>query len=397
MTIRQAGSLATLLELGREAAVSVFGLVLLATLVVVLVAVGYRRTTTRRLPIAIGVLTGTSVAAVWVVTRTIKTGSVVGHLPVDGPASSAVVSTALVLTGFAAVAGRHLGDLVACDLYDIHRLEANGDAASLLRSARVVVAVDLPDEVADVEGYEPIDESIQRDLEGTTVRFPRSCSLEERRDRLRGHVRREYGIDIVDVTFGENGTIDRLAVGNRQRGLADTLPSNTVAVSVRGLSSSRATPGDAVEVWTAGSNAEFVSAGTLRATTGEIATVVVDAENADAFEYERRYRVIVAPDGPDDAYEFVSTLRGVEETIEAVSVEPDGPFAGEFVGWLPGRVLAIERDEGLVPLPDDRETLQEGDDLWVLGGPATLEELTTYDPEGNGSEEGTILDPAQRT
>lgn len=397
MTVLQDGALATLLELGRETAVSVSGLVLLATLVAVLVAVGYRRTTTRRLPIAIGVLAGTGVAAVWVVVRTIKTGSVVGHLPVDGPASSAVVSIALVLTGFAAVAGRHLGDLVACDLYDIHRLEANGDAASLLRSARMTALVDLPTEITDLEGYEPVDESVQRDLEGTTVRFPRSCSLEERRDRLRGHLRREYGIDIVDVTFGENGTIDRLAVGNRRRGLADTLPSNTVAVSVRGLSSSRATPGDTVEIWTAEPTTEFVSTGTLRAVTGEIATVVVDAENADAFGRGSCYRVVVTPDGTDDAYEFVSTLRGVEETIEFVSVEPDGPFAGEFVGWVPGRVLAIERDEEVIQLPDDRETLQEGDDFWVLGGPATLEEVTTYDPEGDGSEEGTILDPVQRT
>jgi Trk K+ transport system NAD-binding subunit len=68
----------------------------------------------------------------------------------------------------------------------------------------------------------------------------------------------------------------------------------------------------------------------------------------------------------------VSTLRDCAETTVALDIREDGPLVGEFVGWLPGTVLAIERESTVDAMPDDRVTLRDGDRVFLVGRPDQL-------------------------
>jgi len=358
------------LELFREVAVGIVGAALLAGVVGLLVGAGYRRTTTRRLPVGAATVVGLAAVAAFLWTVAFRSGAFVGGVTLDGPATAGYLLGTVLLGAVLAAGGGRLGDGIVRQAADVRTIDADGEAAAAVRSARLAVSVELPEAVERATGYRPVEPSVRRALSGATVRLPCGLSADERRGRIERHVERDYGVDHAAVYVAADGTIDRLAVGRRRSGLGSTLPPGTVGVAIHADPPPASAAGDPVEIRTDGGR--LVSTGRLRATDGSVATVAVDADRVPDLPAGRRHRLVALPDEPTDGYEFVSTIRGVTETVVAVTVEADGPLDGEFVGWLPGRPLVVDREDGPTALPGDGETLRAGDHLWLLGTPDEL-------------------------
>lgn len=364
-------------ELGRQAAIGVVGMGLLAAAVGALAAAGYRWASTRSPPAGSTIIVGLAAVAAYLTIAALGAGELLEGVPLEGRASAGYLLTTMLVSGGTATAGSRLGDRIACQLLDLPRIDACGDAAATVRAARLAVDVELPESIETAAGHSPVEPSLEDALAGATVRLPHGPSTAARRDRLERHIERDYGIGHAAVTMADDGTVDRVSVGRRSSGLGSLLPPGTVAVAIRADPSPDATLGDPVEIWSTDGRRRLVATGTVRTTNGTSATVVVDADVAGDLDDDERYRLLTRPDDPTDGYEFASTLRAAEETVTTVHVDADSPMVGEFVGWLPGRVLVVDRDDDLHPLPPDNETLEAGDDVWVVAPSA---ELTAIDP-----------------
>ncbi|WP_135667324.1 hypothetical protein [Halorhabdus rudnickae] len=368
-----------LLQLGtvgllRDASVQLVGLGLAAAVVATGWTVLYRRRTTRPLPPGSGAFLGVSTVAAWMFVEIVLRGSLVGSLPYEHHGSAIYGVAGLSLGGVVGAVGRPLGDRIACVVYGIERLVAERDVARLLRSARVLTVVTVSDSVSDTEGYSPASNKTKRALAGAQFRLPSRLSEDELIDRLETRIVADYDVDHASVTF-DDGAVASLSVGRRRSSLGPTLPPDTVAVGIRADPAGDASPGDAVEIWETGPDAtRLVARGRLRASSEERATVVVDRDDAARFDPTTRYRLVTPSETPSDHYRLTSLLRDVEETTIAVSVADDDDLLGEFVGWLPGSALAIERDDEVLVLPDDRVTLQSDDIVFLVGLPSAFAE-----------------------
>lgn len=370
-----------LVDLLREAATVLVGTTVLAALVGLLVAAGYRWTTTRSPPAGVAVLVGLSTVGGYLTYAALGAGSLLPGVALAHQLSAGYLVATFLIAGTVAAASGRLGDRIACEVIDLPRIDAIGAAAATVRSARLAVDVTLPETIEDAEGYRPIGSTVRRELAGATVRLPHGLSAPRRRERIERHIEREYDVGYADVTIADDGTVERVLVGRQSSGLGSMLPPKTVAMAIRADSAPDASLGDPVEIRSTDGRRRLVATGTLRSTTGSIATVIVDVDRSGDLSPDERYRLVTHPDEPTDGHEFASALRTADETITTLTVESGGPLDGEFVGWLPGRVLVVDRVDELLPLPEDSETLRAGDELWVLAPP---EDLTTVGLQTTG-------------
>lgn len=361
------------LSLVWEAAVGVVGTALLAGLVGLLVGAGYRRATTRVPPAGAATIAGLGAAGAFLWTVALRSEPSLAGVTLGERASAGYLLATVLVGGVLAAGGGRLGDGIVRELADVRTIDAEGEAAATVRSARLAVVVELPETVERATGYLPVDPSVRRALSGATVRLPYGLSAAERRERIERHVERDYGVDHADVDTDADGTVDALAVGRRRSGLGSTLLPGTVGVAIRADPPPASAAGDPVEIRT--DDGRLAATGTLRATDDSVATVAVEADRVADLHPGMRHRLVALPERSTDGHEFVSTLRGVSETVVAVTVETDGPLDGEFVGWLPGLALVVDREDGPTALPKDGETLRGGDRLWLLGSPAELASL----------------------
>lgn len=390
----------TLLQLGtvertQLAAVQLVGIVLTGAVVAGIAAVLYRRRTTRQLPPGMGAFLGLATVTGWLLADVLTGAALVEGLAVDHYGSGIYAVLAASLGAAVGIGGRHLGDRVACQVYEIERITGDEDAADLLRSARLQVAVELPDVVGDAEGYGPASAATKRALTGTRLRFPAGLSQSELTERIESRIVADFDVDHAAVTLAGD-EVTSLSVGTRRRGLGPTLPPDTVAVGITADPAGDLSPGDPVEVWRAGREGNrFAARGRFRATTGDLATVVVEREDATVFDPLERYRLLTPPATPSDHHHLVALIRSVDETAVALQVRAGDDHEGEFVGWLPGAVLAIERDDEVLALPDDRVTLAAGDTVYLVGNPSALADLEVLaGADGTPEESATASDAA---
>ncbi|MCL9812893.1 hypothetical protein [Natranaeroarchaeum aerophilus] len=366
-------------ELAREIAVGVVGMALLAGTVGLLLGLAYRWVTMRAPPTGTTPVAGLTAVALYLTGSAFNTRHLLADLPLDHHLTAGYLLGTFLAAGLITVWAGEIGDRIGCQAIGLSPIDADGDAAETIRSSRLGMALDLPGDIGSVEGYRAVDDATRRAIAGSTVTLPIDLSIERRRDRLERHIELEYDIDIVDVRMTDQGLVDRVQVGRRPTGLGSMLPPGRVAVAIRAEMTPDASLGDPIEIRSPEDDGRLITTGTLRGTDGRIATVIVDEEWADIDE-ERTYRLVTRPDDPTDSHEFAAALRRVDETVETLTVSADGPAAGEFVGWLPGRALLIDRDGELLPLPDDNETLEADDDVWILGSP---DELPPSNPPAN--------------
>lgn len=360
-------------ERAQEALIQVLGIEIAALMVAAIVAVLYRWRTARPIPSGTGAFAGLGTVATWLLADMITTGSVVVSLPFESTTNAIYAIVAVSIGSPIGIAGGRLGDRVACEIYDIDRLTVDGEIGELLRSAHVVVRVNLPETIVDAGGYLPIDDGTREKIAGTQFRFPGRLGPSEIAARVESRIVSDFDVDHADVSI-EGETVTRVAAGKHRDGIGPTLPPDTAAVSIHADAGGDASPGEPVEIWHAeGADNRLVGRGRLRTKRGNYATVVVDEADALAFDHADRYRLVTPPELPSDRHRLVALLRDVDETTVAVTIERASDIEGEFVGWLPGTVLAIERGDEVLATPNDRVTLQAGDTAFLVGHPAEFE------------------------
>ncbi|QSX00937.1 hypothetical protein [Haloterrigena alkaliphila] len=358
----------------RTALLSILGYGLLAGAGALAVAFGYRALTVRKLPAGPAVLVGLALPTGWLTIGAVRQGTVVAESPLLHYTSSVFLLGVVAAGTLAAAGGHRLGDHLACGVFDVRPLERSGPVADLVRSAGLAVAVTLPDTIDDADGYPTVDAARKRELAGRRFLFPSDLSVSELQARLEARIESDFDVGYVCAELDEDGSAVGVAVGDRQVGVSPTLGPDQVAVAIAADPPSRASTGDPVEIWTTGDGQNgFVATGTLRASAGSATTLLVDADDATAFEAGRRYRLTTRPETPSDGHALVSAIRAADETVTVRTVDEGGPLENEFAGWVPGRVLAIERGDEIISLPADREPLEAGNMVYAFGTPVELE------------------------
>lgn len=345
------------------------GLAVAAGLAATAAALAYRWYVTQRAPTGAIVLVGLGVVATYLNTQT-ALGQVIEGEPTVSLAAAAF-NIGAVLAGTAASAiGHQAGDRVGVALLSRSGMETLDDLTRVVKSGGRVITVELPEDIGDVVGYDPVDPETKATLEGQSLLFPRGLTVAQLRERLISRLKADYGVGHVDLEL-DGGEVRHLAVGRRVAGLGPTLPPESVAMAIRADPSYAAGPGDLVQIWSADGQQRRCNA-ELRATSGSVVTVAIDAADAAKLDPDERYRLVtLATDARQDR-EFVSLLRAADETMGVVEIEPAGALAGTTVGSLDVMVVAVipAGDESEIEtLPSRERVLAAGESIYVIATP----------------------------
>jgi hypothetical protein len=340
-------------------------------------AVTYRWYFKQIVPAGISALVGVAVVALYI--NTTSLGVAVSDITVELFRPRVVVFN-VVAIGTAAVAapvGRRLGDAVSASLFSMAGLrEFNGEVGTVVRSVGRVTSLTLPEEIDDMESYDPVTEETKAELAGKTLLFPRRLTVEDLRTRLIERLKEDYAVGYVDVDLTSEGTVDYLAVGSRAAGIGATIAPGTVAVAIRADPPNNAAPGDSVQVWSTGAEPKRLTTGELRGVAGDTVTLAVDDGDADALSPTERYRLVTLPAEPQADREFATLLRSVDETMASVTVAANSELVGLTPRALDATVVAIRPDEGSLTALPDRDRGFEGDEtVYVIGRPDVLRGL----------------------
>lgn len=337
----------------------------------------YRWYATIRIPDGLSVLLGLSAVALYLNTAG-TLGDIVGGQQDILAVEAAIfnVVTFFVAAGVAAGGGR-LGDRVGIGLFAATGARSvDGDVNRLVRTVGRVISVEIPEEIDDVEGYDPVDVATKESLAGRTLLFPRRLTVEELRSRFVERLRTDYGVGHVDVDLAEDGTIEYLALGSRESGLGPTLPPGSAAVAVRADPANNASPGDVVQLWRPGKPPERVTSAELRGTAGDVATLAMDEADARQLDTGTRYRLATLPVEARVDREFAAQLRAAEETMGAVSIAEGSSLARETVGSIDAAVIAVRTLTGeLEAIPSRNRPLVAGETVYVIARPDRIRRL----------------------
>jgi uncharacterized protein with PhoU and TrkA domain len=356
------------------------GLVLLSGVLATLTAALYRWYARIRIPDGVAVLVGVSGVGVYL-NSTKALASVIGGstdiLSMDDVLFNVAV---LLLAVGAALVGRRFGDrLGESVLVLLGARQVEADVGTIVRTVGRRTTVSLPDEVEDMEGYDPVPAETKEKLTGETLVFPRRQTVDELERRVVERIESDYGVGYVDIDIDETGSVTYLAVGSRQAGIGPTLPPETVAVAVHADPSSAASAGDVVQVYrTTAESAERVAGAEVRSVDGDVVTLAVDAAEADALDPDTRYRLVTMPVEPRADREFASLLRAAAETLGVVTVTEGSALAGLPIGALDVAVVAVRPSNAPVEaLPSRDRTLAPGEAVYAVAEPALLRKLET--------------------
>jgi len=364
----------------------VIGVAVVAGAVAGAVALAYRWYVRERVPAGLSLLAGLAVVAVSLSTTTLLAEEIAPDGRDIALATALVHVAAFLTSGLAATAGTRFGDRLGVDLFATTGVsDVDADVSEIVQTVGRVTTVQLPEEIADIVGYDPVSEETKETLAERRFLFPRRLSKAELRERLVARLRTDYGVGHVDVEFGEDGSVEFLAVGTRAAGIGPTLPPATNAVAIRADPAHAASAGDLVQVWET-DPLKRVLTGELRGVAGDVVTVAIDAADTPKLNPSDRYKLVTLPvqDRPDR--EFASLLRSADETLATVTVEAGSDLDGVTVDALDVTVAAITReDERPEPLPARNRTLQPDDVVYAI---ATPENLRKVENAGRGPEGG---------
>ena len=358
------------------AAAQVFGLSLVAGGLAAVVAVAYRWYVNERVPSGLPILVGLSGVALYLGTSR-ALSQVIGNTgdPLDATAALANIVTFLVALA-AARAGMDVGDRVGVDVFvAAGATEVESEVSRVVQAVGRVITVELPDEIDDIVGYDPVPDETKSKLGGKTFVFPRRLTVAELRDRLVTRLKADYAVGHVDIELGADGTVDFLALGARAAGIGPTLPPETSAVAVRADPAFAASAGDLVQVWRR-DPFERVLTAEVRATSDDVVTLAVDAADTRKLDDGERYKLVTLPVETRPDREFVSLLRAAEETMAAVTVGERSALDGQPAGALDVSVVAIRPATGPVePLPGRDRRLRAGDSLYLVATPEAIRKV----------------------
>ncbi|MFC7233694.1 hypothetical protein ACFQMM_24285 [Saliphagus sp. GCM10025308] len=124
------------------------------------------------IPDGVAVLSGLVAVALWLNTQTALQSAILGDADVLDPLTATFTIASFVASAIAADGGRRTGDGLAADVGTVATARTIDDVSQLVRSAGRVITVDLPDEIEDAEGYDPVDDDTKAAVAGETLLFP---------------------------------------------------------------------------------------------------------------------------------------------------------------------------------------------------------------------------------
>lgn len=361
-----------------EAVVQIVGVALLAGIATAIATFVYRVRVRNKLPEGATLILGLGIVAIYLNTRSIFIQFIgeSNSLPTVGEASLNVVI--FVVAGIASYGGHYAGDKIAMsDRISWSWLQP--DFSPIVRAAGRFITVTLPEEIGDIEGYDPVEDETKNVLKGRKLDFPRGLTVSELQSQITIRLKEEYDIGYVDIDLTTSGTVDYLAVGQRAAGIGPTLPPNAAAVAVDADPPFSATPGDTVQLWQNGDDGEKrLGTAELRASVGTVATVVMDEPIAREIQPATDYRLMTLSADSHPDREFAAMLRRGDETMSIVEIRAESPFVGVAVGALDVTVIAVRSPGGEVEtIPERGRLIQERDNLFTIGRPETLRKLET--------------------
>ena len=349
-----------------------------------------------REPISEGVPALFAVSAVGVSLQTMALLGRVASDEVTGLFALPVVFANLVSLGVAlavAPVGRRLGDRLATDVFALTGArEFEGDVGRLVRSVGRVTVVSLPEEIDDMDAYDPVADRVKEELAGRTLLFPTRLTEADLREHFVRRLKEDYAVGYVDVEF-DDGDVAYLALGSRVAGLGPTLAHGTVAVAVRADPPNAGSPGDVVQVWTAGdgdATPSRVTTAELRAAVDDVVTLAVDESDARKLRPDREYRLLTMPVAVTPDREFATLLRAADETMGTVTVAAGSALDGATVADLDDTTVIAVRPGGATvdPLPRGTRTFSAGETVYAVARPEVLRRL-----EDAAAEPGSESDP----
>ena len=338
------------------------GLAVLAATLAGVAAIVYRWYTRELIPAALGLLVGLSGVAIYLNTAAVLDEIVAGSVELT-EAEIALLNILGFLLGIGgAVAGRIAGDRFGTNvLLDTPTRAIEEDVSQIVKTVGRVITVELPDELDDAVGYDPIAPSTRKQLAGTKFVFPRKLTVEELHDRLVSRLKTDYAVGHVDLELAADGSIEHLALGSRAAGIGPTLPPETNAVALRADPAFAASSGDLVQVWET-EPMERVLTGELRGVSEDTVTLAINSADTPKIDPTRTYRLVTLPVEDRPGREFASLLRAAQQTASAVTVEAGSPLHGMPVGALSPLIVAVTPDEESPRvLPDPDRVLEPGD------------------------------------
>jgi hypothetical protein len=385
------------LERPAQAVVRVVGLTLLAGGAATVAGLAYRTYAREEMPEGLAVLVGLGVVGAWLNTTTALRQFVGGGQALPPPETALINVTAFVCGAGAAAIGARSGARLLAGVVGF-----DAEVSRFVGTVGRFVAVELPEEVENIDGYEPLDDETRESLVGETLRFPRNLSHSELRDRLVARLQDDYGVGHVDVELAADGTVEYLAAGGRAAGLGPTLAPGTVAVAVRADPAFSASAGDFVQVWRRGSagmdgdsdpgadpgsdsDPERVATAELRAAVGDVVTLALDADDAARLDPDAEYRLVTLPTEPRADREFSARLRAADETVGAVTLAADGPLVGAPVGSIDATVVAVRDADGVETIPPGDRLLAPEDTIYVVGRQDLLRRIEAAAGDGDAA------------
>lgn len=361
-------------------------------------ALVYRWYARSSIPEGIAMLVGLTVVAIYLNATAVFTeliGGTAGILSLD----VVLVNTAtIIIAAVAAVGGRALGDRLATQVGVMTGArEFDVEVGRLVQSVGRVTAVELPSEIADIEGYDPVPDETKTTLAGKTLVFPHRLSVTDLRDRLVDRLKEDYDVGHVDVDLRDDGTIEHLGLGRRAAGLGPTLAPGTAATAVRADPANSASAGDVVQLWRPGPEPERVTTAEIRGVVDDVVTVSLDEVDAGALDTDARYRLVTLPGEARPEREFAALLRQADETMAVVEIEPGSPLDGTPIAALDLTTVAVRGADGTVrAIPSKRHLLSAGETLFAMARPETLRRLEvarTAVPSGETGGPGPAAGP----
>lgn len=358
-------------------AANVVGLALLAGAAATLLGIVHRFYARSAVPSGLAILVGLSGVALYLNTTSALSEVLANDTDMLALGSTLFNVVAFGLAGVAAAVGGRIGDRIGGSVGALAGDRSSEiDVSGFVEAVGRVITVELPDEIEDVEAYDPVEPATKEKLAGATLVFPRRLTVEELRERLVARLKDDYGVGQVDVELDDDGTVTYLALGAREAGLGPTLPPETCAVAIRADPARAASPGDLVQVFTAGPEAKRITTAEIRGTAGDVVTVAVDAGDVESLDTEMRYRLVTLPVEPRADREFASLLRTAEETMSVTTVANGAPLVGRPVGSIDAAVVAVRLPDGSIdPIPHRDRQVAAGESLYAIARPDQLRKL----------------------
>jgi small basic protein len=342
-----------------------------------------------RVPDGLSVLVGLSVVAVYLNTAGALSEVIGGQVELLALETAVFNTVTFFFAAVAAAGGGRVGDRMGVGLFALSGAKRiDSDVSRIVRTVGRVTTVEMPDEIGDIDGYDPVDAGTKEKLVGQTLVFPRRLTVAELRTRFVERLRTDYGVGHVDVDLTDDGAIEYLAIGGRESRLGATLPPGSAAVAIRADPPNDASPGDVVQVWIDGDPAsetkpQRVTNAEIRGTADEIVTLAMDGPDAKQLDTERRYRLVTLPVEPRADREFAAQLRTAEETMGVVTIGEESDLVGSSIGALDVAVIAVEGADGeLTAIPTRNHVIAATETVYAIGRPDQLRKLETASSAG---------------